>query len=88
MSDLTTAQRLAAYWCELRKEGFDEDTADAFVNSAAPTSLDDVEVQDDLDDPATSIGDVRVRMVPSLNEDDLHRVAERVRNTVGEAGQR
>lgn len=85
MSDLTTAQRLAAYCRELREAGFDEPTVDAFVSSAAPTNLDDVEVQSDLDDPATALGEVRVRMVPSLNEDDLKRMVEHVRNTVGEA---
>ncbi|OLT13018.1 hypothetical protein BJF79_03720 [Actinomadura sp. CNU-125] len=88
MKYLTTAQRLAAYRDELQEAGFDEPTTGDLINFAAPRNLDDVEVQADLDDTAESLGEVRVRMVPRLDEDDLKRVAERVHNTVDEAGRR
>lgn len=46
--ELTTAQRLAAYWDELLAAGFGEDTVVDYVQLAAPSSLDGVVLKRDL----------------------------------------
>lgn len=86
MADLTSAQRLAAYREELLEAGFHEGQVYDLVQIAAPR-VEDVEVQADLDD-RPPLGEVRVRLVPHLEDGDLERVAERVQSTVEEAAQR
>lgn len=86
MADMTTAKRLAAYRDELLAEGFHASEVAQFLESAAPSLAEDIEVQADLDD-RTPLGEVRVRIVPHLNDGDLERVAERVQRTVEEAAQ-
>ncbi len=49
MTDLTTAQRLAAYRSELIEAGFTEAEATEFVKNAAPGLVEDVRVKDDQD---------------------------------------
>jgi hypothetical protein len=85
MADLTTAQRLAAYRDELQAAGFSPAEAAEIVQSAAPSLVEDVDVQADLDDTGAVIGEVRVRMVPHHNEDDLRQIAEHVHATVNKA---
>ena len=77
MTDLTSAQRLAAYRSELLEAGFDEGQVDDLVRLAAPR-VEDVEVQADLDDEGPSIGSVTIRMTPHLDEEELRRILERV----------
>lgn len=86
MADLTTAQRLAAYRTELLEAGFAESEVARFLETAAPSLIEDIEVQADLDD-RPPLGEVRVRMVPHLEEGDLERVAERVQRTVEDAAE-
>lgn len=81
MADLTSAQRLAAYRDELRDAGFGEDQVAHLVGVAAPR-IEDVEVQADLDVEPTSIGEVRVRLKPHTDTEDLRRVADQVEATV------
>lgn len=84
MADMTTAKRLAAYRDELLAEGFHPAEVARFLETAAPSLAEDIEVQADLDD-RPPLGEVRVRIVPHLEEGDLERVAERVQHTVEEA---
>lgn len=88
MSDLTTAQRLAAYRDELKAAGFNEEQVAQFVAAVARPMMDDLVVQADLDsDDAPSIGEVRVHLMPLVDNDDLTRVVERVRKDVAAAAQ-
>lgn len=82
MSDLTSAQRLAAYRDELRDAGFSEDQVAYLVGIAAP-HMEDVEVQADLEDPP--LGEVRVRLKAELDKDDIARLVERVQAYVNDA---
>lgn len=87
MADLTTAQRLAAYRDELREAGFGDDEIAWCLNAAAPSLIEDVEVQADLDDQGPTIGTVEVRLDPHLNEDDLRRIVERIEDATEAAAQ-
>ncbi|GAA3957969.1 hypothetical protein GCM10023085_45590 [Actinomadura viridis] len=88
MSNLTTAQRLSAYREELCAAGFSDHEAGQLVESAAPSLIEDVEVQADLDDTTPSIGEVRIHLRPEWDEGDLRRVVEHVQGTVEKAAQR
>lgn len=85
MPDLTTAQRLAAYREELREAGFNDTEVNRFVATAAPSLVEDLQVQADLDNGDLSVGEVRVRLTAQWDEDDLQRVVEHVQATVSQA---
>lgn len=87
MADLTTAQRLAAYRTELLEAGFAESEVARFLETAAPSLIEDIEVQADLDDEGPSIGSVTVRLAPHLDEDDLRRIVERVHTATRSAAE-
>lgn len=77
MPDLTTAQRLSAYYDELIEAGFNTDTASEMTLLAAPADLVDVEIQADLDEGLPDLS-VRVKLVPQLDPEEIHRLGEEV----------
>lgn len=77
MPDLTTAQRLSAYFDELIEAGFNVDTASEMTLRAAPADLVDVEIQADLDDGLPDLS-VRVNLVPHLDPEDIRKMGEEV----------
>lgn len=77
MPDLTSAQRLAAYRDELVEAGFDDAQVANLVGIAAPRT-DDIEVQADLDDATPPVGEVTVRLTPSIDPDALTRVVGQI----------
>lgn len=74
---LTTAQRLSAYYDELKAAGFNTETASELTLRAAPTNLTDVEIQADLDEGLPALS-VRVNLVPHLDPEEIRRLGEEV----------
>lgn len=79
MSDLTTAQRLAAYRDELIEAGFADAPAFGMVRRVAPRSLDDVELRSDQDDPPFKVGPVTVYMLAKVDEESIAKAAEEIK---------
>jgi hypothetical protein len=75
LPDLTSTQRLAFYRDELRDAGFSDDQVANLIGIAAPR-IDDLEVKADVEDGSTPIGEVRVRLRPHLDGEELRRVVE------------
>lgn len=77
MPDLTTAQRLSAYYEELVAAGFTTDAASEMTLRAAPTDMVDVEIKTDLDDGLPQLS-VKVNLVPHLDPEEIRRIGEEV----------
>jgi hypothetical protein len=77
MPDLTTAQRLSAYYDELKAAGFNPDIASQLTLRAAPADLVDIEIQADLDEGIPSLS-MRVNLVPHLDPEEIRRLGEEV----------
>jgi hypothetical protein len=77
MPDLTTAQRLSAYYHELIEAGFNTDSASQMMLRAAPSDLVDVEIKADLDDGLPVLS-VKVNLVPHLDPEEIRKLGEEV----------
>ena len=83
----TTAKRLAAYRDELREVGFTEIEVARFLETAAPSLIEDIEVKADLEGETHTIGAVTVRLSPHIDEDDLRRIVERIHTATRSAAE-
>ena len=84
MADLTTAQRLARYRDELVEEGFNATEVARFLETAAPSLIEDIEVQTDLDG-MPAVGNVTVRLKPELDPAEIEALVNEVRAAVERA---
>jgi hypothetical protein len=75
MTDLTTAQRLAAYRDELKAEGFSADLIGPWIGAAAPTCIDEVTVRRDLDG-TSPVATLKIDMVPQVNPESIRRLGD------------